>query len=415
MGTALAEPEAESCRSAHTFRQMRIVALVLAAATLGLPAAAASPRATVPGLVYTPGYGNSILMRFDPLTLERSGPRVRLGGPASSWGRSPGGRYLAVASRGRVLTVVEAATFRVTWRAKLAEGSGLVHAISWVRPDRVLAVVDTPGGALVVAVDPGARRIVRRTRLARPFAHALTRVPGGLVFLTRPRSRIAPAQLAVADAEGRVRLARVSRAAIGSTVHDDGRFDSRSPGLAVDPATRRAYVFYAGDGVAQVDLDTLTVQYRGAQRTLAKSIGGSFRTAHWLGDGLIALSGADTPATAPGTRAKPIGLRLVDVRAWTSRTIDPAAEGFTVAGKLLLVADSVHRYGLKVTAFGVDGRERYRLDLTGSTWLRAQGARGYVCRDAVLTSIVDLRTGAVLRNSPAATRCPTLLVSYSRF
>ena len=62
----------------------KLGALALAAAAVALPAAHAS-AASVPGLVYTPGYGNSIVMRFDPLTLGRTGVRVRLGGNASTW------------------------------------------------------------------------------------------------------------------------------------------------------------------------------------------------------------------------------------------------------------------------------------------------------------------------------------------
>ncbi len=74
---------------------MKLVASALAVAALGLPAAQASSPPSVPGLVYTAGYGNSIVTRFDPVTLERSGPRVRLGGNASSWSYSPPGRLTA--------------------------------------------------------------------------------------------------------------------------------------------------------------------------------------------------------------------------------------------------------------------------------------------------------------------------------
>jgi hypothetical protein len=53
---------------------MKLAALALAvAARAALRAAHGSPVASVPGLVYTPGYGNSMLVRFDPLTLERTG------------------------------------------------------------------------------------------------------------------------------------------------------------------------------------------------------------------------------------------------------------------------------------------------------------------------------------------------------
>src|SRR5688500_4099517 len=148
--------------------EMKLLAAAIAVAALGLPAAQASSPATVPGLVYTPGYGNSIVMRYDPMTLARTGPRVRLGGNASSWSWSPRRRYLAVASFPQRLTVIDVADMRVVSRVRLAPGGASVRAVTWVR-NRVLAVVETPRGAVVTAVDPFANRVVRRTHLSRPF------------------------------------------------------------------------------------------------------------------------------------------------------------------------------------------------------------------------------------------------------
>lgn len=397
---------------------MKLVASALAAAALGLPAAHASSPPPVPGLVYTAGYGNSIVTRFDPLTLERSGPRVRLGGNASSWSYSPQGRYLAIASYPQRLTVVDVAAMRVVARMRLAPGGGVVRAVSWVAPNRVLAVVNTPYGARVVAIDPLAGRVVRRTKLRRPFAYAVARLPDGFAFLLGPRRGLAPVQVAVVDAEGGVRIATVS-AAIGSVSRGSGAgmvLERYTPGFTVDPVGRRAYVVNAGDLIVEVDLETLAVTYPGPLRTLAKSIAGSYRDARWLGGGLIAVSGSDkATGAAAGVRPTPAGLRIVDVRSWMTRTVDPAAEGFDVAGELLLVMSSESRYALRATAYSLAGRERYRLDLAGSTWMRKQGRLGYACRNDALRSVVDLVTGSVLRSGfPPATRCPTLLVGDSR-
>jgi hypothetical protein len=52
------------------------LAAAAAVAALRLPVAQASSPATLPGLVYTPGCGNSIVARYDPLSLARSGPRL---------------------------------------------------------------------------------------------------------------------------------------------------------------------------------------------------------------------------------------------------------------------------------------------------------------------------------------------------
>jgi hypothetical protein len=68
-----------------------------------------------------------------------------------------------------------------------------------------------------------------------------------------------------------------------------------------------------------------------------------------------------------------------------------------------------------LTAYGFDGRQRYRLELTGSTWIKKQGGRGYACRYTYLRSVLDLATGRAVRSGfPAGTRCPTLLVDDSR-
>ena len=376
---------------------MKLLAAAIAVAALGLPAAQASSPATVPGLVYTPGYGNSIVVLHDPATLVRSGPRVRLGGNASSWSWSPGRRYLAIASYPQRLTIVDVAAMRIVARVRLAPGGGVARAVTWAG-DRVVAVVEAPAGVVVTAVDPLAGRVVRTTRLNRPFGYQFDRLPDGLVFLLGARGRTGPVQLAVVDAEGTTRLVNVRQARVGST------------GLAVDPVGRRAYLA-EGERVFAVDLRTLASSDPGPLRTLAKAPLGSERSARWLGNGLLAVSGLDRDATS----TRPAGLRLVDVRDRTSRTIDPAATSFTVAGRVLLVEDRSSRRATSVTAYGFDGRQRYRIDVAGATWMKKQGRVGYACRVAFLRTTVDLATGAVLRSGfPAGTRCPTLLVGDSR-
>ena len=374
---------------------MKLIAAAVAAAALGLPAAQASTPATVPGLVYTPGYGNSILARYDPATLERSGPRLRLGGNASSWAWSPRRRYLAVASYPQRLTIVDAPKMRVVARIRLAPGGGVARAVTWAR-DRVLVVVEAPSGAVVTSVDPLAGRVVRTTRLLRPFGYQFDRLPDGLVFLLGARSRTGPMQLAVVDAEGETRVVTVRQGAARA-------------GLAVDQVSRRAYVV-DGESVLGVDLRTLDVSDPGPLRTLAKAPLGSERSARWLGNGLLAVSGLDRDAVS----ARPAGLRLVDVRSWTTRIVNREASSFTVAAGRLLVENALPRRAV-VVAYAFDGAERYRLELPESTWLKKQGRLGYACRWAYLRVVVDLKTGSTLRSGfPPGTRCPTLLVDDSR-
>jgi len=265
---------------------------------------------------------------------------------------------------------------------------------------------------VVAAVDPLAGRVVRRTRLSRPFIFTLEfgRLPDGLVFLLGSQGRLAPAQIAVVDAEGVTRIATVPQVIVGMVVRPAGHGEQRVPGLAVDPVGRKAYLV-DGERVFTVDLRTLAVSAPGPLRTLAKVTRGSVRSARWLGDDLLAVSGSDWNATS----GKVTGLRLVDVRSRTMRTVDPTARSFTVTGRLLLVENAPSRRALSVTAYGFDGRQRYRRDLANSTWLKKQGRLGYACRDAFLRAVVDLQNGSTLRSGfPARTRCPTLLVDDSR-
>jgi hypothetical protein len=385
---------------------MKGLLCALGIAALALPAAQAATL-TVPGLVYTPGYGNSILTSINPTSLVRGGPRVRLGGNASSWSWSPHRRYLAVASHPQRLTVVDVPAARAVARVRLA-ASGGVRAVTWPRRDRVLALVEAPRGVVVVAVDPLAGRVVRRTAVPRPFAFEFERVPGGLVFLAGSRRSVGPVRLVRVDAEGRVRVAAILQVPAGVVV---GR-GLQDPGLAVDPAGRTAYVV-SGDRVFPVDLRTLDVSGPRPLRTLAKVAPGTSRAAEWLGDGRLALSGVDRDAET-GAIA-PAGLRIVDVRSWTVRVVDREATGFTLAARRLLVESAASRRALSLSAYGLDGRELYRRELEGSTWLKKQGRLGYACRDAFLRSVIDLPTGSTVRSGfPAGTRCPTVLAGDSR-
>lgn len=390
---------------------MKLLCCALALAALALPAARASSPATVPALVYTPGYGNSIVGRIDPVSLARSGPRVRLGGNASSWSYSPEGRYLAIATYPQRLTVLEAASLRVVARVRLARGGGVVRAVTWTDRDRVVSVLEAKGGTVVIAVQPFDGRVIRRTELSRPYGFETGRLRDGLVFLLGARGRLAPVQLAVVDAEGRTRVAAVPQVLVGSVMRDERGVEYRDPGLAVDAAGRKAYVV-GGDRLVGVDLKTLRVSDPGPLRTLAKVVSGSTRSATWLGRGRLAVSGADWDAEGGYT---PAGLRIVDVRSWSARVVAGDAGSFVFAGDRLLVERARPTGTLNVTAYGLDARERYSVDLPLSNWAMKEGRLGYACRGAFVRSVFDLATGAVLRSGFAAsTRCPTVLRGDSR-
>jgi hypothetical protein len=195
---------------------MKLPLCALVVAVLALPAAHASTL-TVPGLVYTPGYGNSIVTGYDPETLVRNGPRLRLGGNANSWSWSPRRRYLAVASYPQRLTVIDVRALRVVGRVRLAAGGG----VTWLGPERVAVLIDTPRGVLVSVVDTVAGRVLRRALIPRMVALEFDRLPGGLVFLAGPRDRMEPVRLATVDAEGMLRTS--SRIRVSPSIPSAGR------------------------------------------------------------------------------------------------------------------------------------------------------------------------------------------------
>lgn len=390
--------------------KLPLCVLALGLAVLALPAAHAS-TSTVPGLVYTPGYGNSIVTSYDPETLARSGPRLRLGGNANSWSWSSQRRVIAVASYPQRLTLIDVPTMRVLARVRLAPGGGVTRAVTWLSARRVAVLIDTPHGVRLSVVDTAAARVVRGALIPRTIALEFDRVPGGLVFLAATRDRMGPVRLATVDAEGMVRTATIAQVPAGLAVRPSGERVQQDPGLAVDPRARKAYVA-AGDRIFAVDLGTLRVSDPGPLRTLAKVFSGSTRTAEWLGNGRLAVSGTDWDRERGNL---PAGLRIVDVRSWSARVVDRGASSFTLSDGRLIVERAASRRALDVTAYELDGRELYRLELAGANWLKKQGRLGYACRQAFLRSVVDLSDGRLVRTGfPAGTRCPTLLVGDSR-
>jgi hypothetical protein len=102
---------------------------------------------------------------------------------------------------------------------------------------------------------------------------------------------------------------------------------------------------------------------------LAKFVPGRARVARWLGNGMVAFSGADHQ----GEPATPAGLFPVDTRTWPWRMVDPNVASFEV------------------------------------------GSRVVVGTDNPLLRVLDVRTGAVLRRYTTSTLplCATLLYGQS--
>jgi hypothetical protein len=423
-------------------RRSSIVTLLFAAACLAAAAAsapsphpdssaAAAPRAPLLGFVLERG----ALARIDARTLRPlPGRRIetgsggcvpRSGGQACfalpAWTRSPGGSRIAVARNGRraahSLRLVDVKPLRVSADLRLAGGP--VGLLAWLVPRRLLAVQEVccAERQRLLAIDSSSGEVLAR-RALRGTALRVARTARVLVLLVAPANAIGPARLVVADGRGGVRVVRLRRVRAGSRLVNRSSFRTRRrlPGLAVDGAGRRAFVVEFGR-VAEVDLDNLAVTHhdlvqparpatrpghRRRRAMHAKAADARTRVANWLGGGLLAVSGADEEDR---TRARPAGLSLIDTRTWATRTIEPGAADFVVAGDLLLATGpgdpSADGSGIGLAAYGFDGRERFRLFEGSEAWVQeVYGGRAYagIARPDGLQAplrVVDLESGIV--------------------
>ncbi|MGH3066102.1 MAG: hypothetical protein ACRDOF_07325, partial [Gaiellaceae bacterium] len=118
---------------------------------------------------------------FDPLTLRAlPGRKAPLGGNFGSWAFSADRGILAVASCGdtgsRPMRFVNARAMRVLGDLWLTPSADCLRSLTWLRPRRLLVVVDTVAGSSVVVVDPVARRVLRRVPLpTAPWTTAATK------------------------------------------------------------------------------------------------------------------------------------------------------------------------------------------------------------------------------------------------
>jgi hypothetical protein len=408
---------------------------------------------------------------LDALSLRpRPGRRLSLGRHGAVWGVAPDGSLAVFGDGGDrddgSVLVVDPRRLRRVGTVRLGRSWQSPFAASWLGRSRVLlAGVGVTGGpegdlatAVVSVVDLAAGRVVARRRIVgEPLAAG--RLPDGLVLLLGGAGSVGPARLVVVDGDGGVRTVRLPAIAAGFLVPQDrgpavGAVRWQ-PGLAVDPAGRRAFVVGREAPVAEVDLRGLRVRWHWLDRrpgllgrlagwllpaAEAKSVHGPVRRAAWLGGGLLAVWGHDD--SEPVVRgsvveqwSRPAGLRVVDTRTWRAVTVHANAGAVAAAGGRLLAwgrllgpppsADvnvpAVRAFGL--TVFGPG--DRRPLHLFGSrqvSWLQVSGGRAYVdltpssdwwVGGDVLAAdrevaVVDLGSGRVLAEWRG--RMPALLV-----
>lgn len=312
-----------------------------------------------------------------------------------------------------------------------------VTQVAWPRPDRLVGLTGPFKAPRAVTVSVPDGRVVGSRRVGgRPWVGEATSL--GIVVLAGPGDRIGSATLVLANPDGgllRVPLPRI-RAGFGEV---DARQLARQviPGLAVDGAAGRAYVVAANEPlVAEVDLANGTVAYHelcggggaAAAPVAAKGLAyGAYRTARWIGDGTIAVSGEVTRTSPDGrraarrlrtvTRTDPYGLRLIRTADWTTTTLNPLFQSFTLAGGLLLGMNAdpaslgrADATGLVVYESG--GRRRFtRFRGHGRAWLRDVAWPYAYVREISprRTLVVDLRSGRTV-DETGSRRPPVLLV-----
>jgi hypothetical protein len=387
--------------------------------------------APVLGISYrTPG---GALAWFRPLTLRMlPGRRAPLAGHLGSWAFSSDRTILAIARCGTDgfdqragIRLVNARKMRVLDDVRLSPDESCASSVAWLRPDRLLVVVGSGQEAEVVVLDPVARRVLRRTALpSLPWSTGQTR--DEIVLLFARTGEIGTARLGVVDPDGSLRTMVVGSVLAGSVALETGA-DYRqrivSPGLAVDPDGRRAFLVPAAGAVAELDLRARRLSYHELgkpsllRRLLgwltpaaqAKMLEGTMRHARWLGDGIVAVSGMDSSTTldVDGNRVQhgsPAGVSLIDTRSWSTRTLDGDANEFAAAPGLVVVQGARWDFrrergtGLGLVAFGTDGRERWRIDPGEYRWIEPAASVGYVWIADGRRAVVDLATGTVLRS-----------------
>jgi hypothetical protein len=382
------------------------------------------------------------LSLLDERTLQPYGPRSARLGFAGTWALEPGGKPLAAIAvtpsendSTQLVRFVNLDSRRLVRRTIALDG--YAWALVWARPDRLVVLVGNccTRGFAIETFDTGSRELVSRTDVAGDIG-AVARPVDGLVVLETPLNAIGPSRLDVIAADGALRSVALDRVVAGVRWPDDGTADPlgtrREPALAVDPGTNRAYVVQPDGPAAAIDLGALVVSYHDlvAPRSVlsrfsawlvhaaqAKGMDGPGRTATWLGDGLLAVTGSDDHAARKADSIQmsfdPAGLAIVDTRDWSIARLDPGADTAWVADGLLLATGrrlalgQQEPTGMGLAAYGADRSLRFRLFPGASAWVvAALAGRAYVqAAGADTVSVVDLDSGKVVteRRGPVPT------------
>jgi hypothetical protein len=393
---------------------MKLAALAGAMlAALGATAATANvaARAPVPGVLWTIP-GGPRLAKLDPMTLAPvDAKRVLIGGTRLLATSRDGSRIVLGGGSSAAIRVVDLDAMRLVGTLWL--GAGQTVAALWTLPDRVLAILTKlERESELVVFDPRTMRLRERRSLSGPVLQAGA-TDNRLVALIGRSDGMGPTRIAVVDTAGRARFADLPSIRAGFSLDEQsGVVHQESPGLAVDPTGRRAAVV-AGDGtVAEIDLGTLAVSTHQPQlrNTAArrKVFEGWSRTAVWISDSLLAVSGWNAQVLAPERdeqRTDPSGLSLIDTHTWRVVAAEPNVGAIARAGGVLL---AYGEDGLR--GYAADGTTRFHL-LDGEPIGAVQIAGGLVyvggC-DGRCFRVVDPAVGRLIAKT--TTKVPTSLL-----
>ncbi len=413
------------------------------APAVAVPVAAKAPAKTPgPLLAVVPGARGPVLARADKraIWIGRRSPNLRIFNPLVAWAYCDDGSALALATQpeagvgGAKLQIVDPRLLRREALVRLPWGE--VRALAWA-PGRINLVVDDvdAGEIHVIGVDGTSFKIIARQTL--PGAvFGVGRVGQTLVLLTGPARGIGSAGIAVVGTDGSVRTATLPQIAAGTDMWsgqeapDFSKMHQNIPGLAVDPQAGRAFVVPASGTVAEVALSTLSVSYHSLAQPAslfgrlhdwvepkaeAKGVNGPARTAQWLGNGVLGVTGGDETATLGSDKQlhmtwTPAGLTLIDTNTWGTRLVDRGADSFAVSGDTMLVtgsrSDDSARTGMGFAVYGLDGTRKLSVLRGDAAYLMlAWRGKAYLgVGDTNGATVVDLAKGEVVgaRYAPLA-------------
>jgi hypothetical protein len=252
-----------------------------------------------------------------------------------------------------------------------------VAIVAWLTPTRILLVYGRGGGdAQLLVVDTTGRRIVRRTPIAGEILDH-ERTARELLLLLGERGTIAAPRLVSVDATGAQGAVTLGGIRAGWTTSGEGSdivSHSVSPGLAVDRASRTAYLVSPSGTVAAVALDTLSVSYRTVIGRYAKLWDGASRQATVVRPGVLAVAGTDSTIAVDSVRGRysvstPTGLELLDTTSapWTRTVLNRQATWVGAWNGNVLVTgwwwhpEREEQLGMGLALYRADGTERFRV------------------------------------------------------